>query len=106
LHQSLWRNLISIETADVFSIAQHANPVSQGIHFFHAVDDVDNGNTITPQFANYFKQSLSLALKERSRWFIHHQDAAFVLQRPGNFNLLLFRDRQIGNNVVWCETGR
>ena len=94
LDQLLLAHLADRAGRDVFPVAQHRHPIGQFENLIQPVADIQNAHALAPELADEVEQDGRLALRQRRRRLIHHQQPAILRQRPRHANHLPLRDRQ------------
>ena len=79
---------------DKAAIAQHTDLVADAEDFFHAVRDINNGDTTRLQRLHQAEQGIDLAFGQCRCRLIHDQQARIHGQCLGNFHHLLLADGQ------------
>ena len=83
------------------AVAQHGDPIRDGVDFIQPMADVNNADALRAQFAHYLEQALDLARSERGGGFIHHNDACLLRKCLGDLDDLL-----LGHGKVAAERVR
>ena len=78
----------------VAAVAQHRDTVADTEDLVHPVGDVDDGHARGDDALDGGEELADLALAERGRRLVHHEDPRFVRQCPGDLDHLLLREAQ------------
>ena len=80
-----------------FAVAQDGDAVGQTLEFFHAMRDINDGQTFGLQFGDDAEEFFAFLLREDGGWLIHHDDARGGGEGAGDFDELLFGACERGN---------